>query len=126
MGSSNSGPRCSSPLHDTKIACFGLLCAVPLLYAVLLLARRRALRAGFVTKLGAAIEFLFDDYNISTSTWALLWEPLEMCRKLALSTSLAGSQTAISLHSHPHPIDRRSHPCGGIYSGVGLADRRDV
>jgi hypothetical protein len=57
---------------------------VPLLYGVLLWASRDALRSGKPTTLSRATAFLSGDY-VSSSFW---WEPLEMCRKLALSSPL--------------------------------------
>jgi len=54
---------------------------VPLLYALLLWASRDALRTGNATSLSRATDFLSADYK-SSHFW---WEPLEMCRKLALT-----------------------------------------
>jgi hypothetical protein len=65
-------------------------CAVPLLYAVLLWASRDALRTRIPTQLSRATEFLSGDYDAATF-W---WEPIEMCRKLTLSTS-TGTRTAV-------------------------------
>jgi len=48
---------------------------------MLLWASRRAILARNPTPLSRAIEFLTEDYTV-TSFW---WEPLEMCRKLALT-----------------------------------------
>eukprot|EP00966_Prymnesium_polylepis_P003892 89040-Prymnesium_polylepis.4 len=53
----------------------------PLLYIALLWASSGALQAGSPTPLSRATAFLSDDYNPS-EFW---WEPLEMCRKLALT-----------------------------------------
>jgi hypothetical protein len=58
--------------------------AVPLLYAALLWLSRDALLAGTPTPLSRATSFLSADYGVN----AYWWEPLEMCRKLTLSTSL--------------------------------------
>ena len=59
----------------------GLSCAVPIWYTVLLVASRKALRTGVHTSLSRATAFLADDYK----PMAFWWEPLEMCRKLALT-----------------------------------------
>jgi hypothetical protein len=59
------------------------------LYIMLLWASRRAILARNPTPLSRAIEFLTEDYTV-TSFW---WEPFEMCRKLALSIA-AGIRTA--------------------------------
>jgi hypothetical protein len=53
----------------------------PLLYTVLLWASRDALRSRTPTPLSRATAFLWSDYKLRAS-W---WEPLEMCRKLALT-----------------------------------------
>ena len=55
---------------------------IPLLYAVLLWASRDAILSGSSSRLSRATSFLWADYTDS----AFWWEPLEMCRKLALST----------------------------------------
>ena len=52
-----------------------------MLYALLLWATRDALRTGAQTPLQRATAFLYADYEKR----AFFWEPLEMCRKLALS-----------------------------------------
>ncbi|KAL1525655.1 hypothetical protein AB1Y20_020505 [Prymnesium parvum] len=54
---------------------------VPLLYAVLLWHSRRAIKSGVPTTLSRATRFLSADYK----PFAFWWEPLEMCRKLALT-----------------------------------------
>ena len=54
---------------------------VPMLYAVLLWASRKALSTGHPTSLSRATAFLSGDYEVATF-W---WEPLEMCRKLTLT-----------------------------------------
>ncbi|KAL1496398.1 hypothetical protein AB1Y20_016353 [Prymnesium parvum] len=54
---------------------------VPLLYAVLLWHSRRAINSGVPTTLSRATRFLSADYK----PFAFWWEPLEMCRKLALT-----------------------------------------
>ena len=66
---------------------------VPLLYALLLWASRDALLTGTKTPLSRATSFLSGDYR-SSVFW---WEPLEMCRKLTLSTH-ADSRTGGLLH----------------------------
>ena len=53
---------------------------IPVLYATLLLASRKALVKGIPTPLSQATAFLSGDY----SEFAFWWEPLEMCRKLVL------------------------------------------
>ena len=60
---------------------------IPLLYALLLWARRHALRADFTTTLSRATDFLWQDYHFH----AFMWEPLEMCRKLALGICACGN-----------------------------------
>ena len=52
-----------------------------MLYAALLWASRDDLRVGRATSLSLATTFLWDDYKRR----AYLWEPLEMCRKLAVT-----------------------------------------
>ena len=54
---------------------------VPLLYARVLLASRQALLSGVPTAMSRATAFLSGDYK-AAMFW---WEPLEMCRKLALT-----------------------------------------
>jgi hypothetical protein len=54
---------------------------VPIMYAVLLWASRKALLAGVQTKLSQATAFLSGDYE----PFAFWWEPVEMCRKLTLT-----------------------------------------
>ena len=54
---------------------------VPLGYTVLLTAARDAIRSTRTTRLSRATSFLSADYE----TFAFWWEPLEMCRKLALT-----------------------------------------
>ena len=52
---------------------------VPVLYSAVLWMSRDALRKGIETPLSRATAFLSEDYD------AWWWEPLEMCRKLALT-----------------------------------------
>jgi len=95
-GAGNSGVRrylqadlslsCDSSEYDTveltaRIMTVVWPVGVPLLYIMLLWASRRAILARNPTPLSRAIEFLTEDYTV-TSFW---WEPLEMCRKLALT-----------------------------------------
>ena len=54
---------------------------VPLLYSVLLWHSRKALFTGKPTTLSRATAFLWGDYQ----TFAFWWEPVNMCRKLALT-----------------------------------------
>lgn len=54
---------------------------IPLMYSVLLFANRRAASEGERTRLSIATAFLYADY----SRGAYWWEPVEMCRKLALT-----------------------------------------
>ena len=61
---------------------------IPMLYMALLWVSRNAICRGKTTQLSAATQYLWGDYDGATF-W---WEPLEMCRKLTLSTSLAGSR----------------------------------
>ncbi|KAL1519826.1 hypothetical protein AB1Y20_023332 [Prymnesium parvum] len=77
---------CDSEEYNAAFAT-GLLLAllfplgVPLLYAALLHANRRAIRAGVVTTGSHAIRFLHHDYE----PHAFFWEPLEMARKVVLT-----------------------------------------
>eukprot|EP00966_Prymnesium_polylepis_P099568 2306053-Prymnesium_polylepis.2 len=76
---------------------------IPVMYAVLLLATRSTLRKGIQSPLSRATSFLYGDY----AKHAFLWEPLEMCRKLALTGkravlkwvahNLAGSRPSVPL-----------------------------
>jgi hypothetical protein len=77
---------CSSDeYHNVKRAAFILAVVwpvgVPLLYSVLLWHSRKALFTGKPTTLSRATAFLWGDYQ----TFAFFWEPLNMCRKLALT-----------------------------------------
>eukprot|EP00966_Prymnesium_polylepis_P111626 2582190-Prymnesium_polylepis.1 len=54
---------------------------IPLLYAVLLWASRDAIREHTPSSLSRATAFLWGDYSV----FAFWWEPIEMCRKLALT-----------------------------------------
>ena len=54
---------------------------IPLGYFCILLASRRELFDGVSSSLSRATTFLSADYE----TFAFWWEPLEMCRKLALT-----------------------------------------
>ena len=65
------------------------------LYGALLFMSREAIRSGRATALSHATTFLWADYKKHTF-W---WEPLEMCRKLTLSTLLLLELP--SLLSHP-------------------------
>jgi hypothetical protein len=56
---------------------------VPLLYAMLLWLSRKAILSGAPTTLSRATAFLYGDYD----EFLFWWEPLEMCRKLILSTA---------------------------------------
>jgi hypothetical protein len=78
---------CSSGEYTvtTSVAIVALCCwplGVPLLYALLLWASSDALRTGTPTALSRATAFLSADYETPR---AFMWEPLEMCRKLALT-----------------------------------------
>ena len=53
----------------------------PLMYLLLLWMNRHAIRTGKPTPMRRAISFLSDDYTKN----AFWWEPLEMCRKLAVT-----------------------------------------
>jgi hypothetical protein len=75
---------------SASLCCFNLshcvvwdhnMAGVPLVYALLLWMSRKAIRSGVQTQLSRATEFLWADYDSSS----FLWEPLEMCRKLALT-----------------------------------------
>ena len=61
------------------MACWPI--GVPILYMVLLVASRRAIRSGVPTPLSRAVAFMTNDYERS----AFFWEPIEMCRKLTLT-----------------------------------------
>ena len=61
---------------------------VPLLYLLLIWASSNALRTGIPTRLSRATAFLTADYQ----NYAFWWEPLQMCRKLALSIPPLGSE----------------------------------
>jgi hypothetical protein len=66
---------------------------VPLLYSALLLASRGALRNGKPSALSRATAFLAGD----THPWAFWWEPLEMCRKLALTGVRGSSDSTVEV-----------------------------
>ena len=77
---------CDSEDYDETSAVAGLFIAlwpvgIPLLYAVLLWLSRGAIRNRIPTPLSRATAFLSGDYAVA----AFWWEPLEMCRKLALT-----------------------------------------
>ena len=57
---------------------------IPVAYALLLWASRKALLTGTETSLSRAIAFLTDDYD-ALGRGTFWWEPLEMCRKLTLT-----------------------------------------
>jgi len=78
--------NCQSDEYDAtrSTAAFLLLIwpvGIPLLYAALLYASRKALLKGMRTTLSDATHFLSGDYE-ATKFW---WEPVEMCRKLLLT-----------------------------------------
>ena len=54
---------------------------VPVMYARLLLASRKALLSGVPSAMSRATAFLSGDYKAAV----FFWEPVEMCRKLALT-----------------------------------------
>jgi hypothetical protein len=97
---------CDSALYrstrNTALACIVLWpVGVPLMYTMLLWASRKAHRTGAQTSLGRATAFLADDYHQS----AFWWEPIEMCRKLALTVTPPGIPTAGCLRSQPIDSD---------------------
>eukprot|EP00966_Prymnesium_polylepis_P117049 2704711-Prymnesium_polylepis.1 len=53
----------------------------PVVYALLLCKARVAIRTGVRSPLSQPTAFLWGDYT----TTCYLWEPLEMCRKLAVT-----------------------------------------
>jgi hypothetical protein len=78
---------CSTEEHNTIRAIASLMVVlwpvgVPVLYGLLLLAGHRSMRSGMRTPLARATAFLSGGYDES-GFW---WEPLDMCRKLTLST----------------------------------------
>ena len=79
----------SSTYYETRHVALVMLAVwavgCPVLYTLLLLRCRDALRTSRPTALSRATGFLADDYK----QFGFLWEPLEMCRKLTLSTYAA-------------------------------------
>ena len=75
----------STEYEETRTVAFAFMAVwpigIPLLYAVLLWASRDAIRSGVPTSLSRATSFLSDDFK----PLVFWWEPLEMCRKLALT-----------------------------------------
>mmetsp|Transcript_34887 Transcript_34887/g.96345 ORF Transcript_34887/g.96345 Transcript_34887/m.96345 type:complete len:1229 (-) Transcript_34887:3353-7039(-) len=68
--------------RDTAVALLILWpVAIPVLYALLLLASRRAILNSRPTELSRASAFLWGDFT----RLAFWWEPIEMCRKLVLT-----------------------------------------
>ena len=67
---------------------------IPIAYLLLLWASRDALRSKKPSSLSRATAFLSGDY-VASAFW---WEPLEMCRKLTLSISMA-TRTREPLHA---------------------------
>jgi hypothetical protein len=65
---------------------------IPVLYSVLILGTRDALRKGHSTKLSRATNFLVGDY----AKHAFWWEPIEMCRKLTLTGESARSKRTLA------------------------------
>ena len=72
---------------------------VPLLYAVLLWTSRTALINRRPTRMSSAIGFLSDDYSAD----AFWWEPVEMCRKLALTGAMLSNPGAFGPLPLPEP-----------------------
>jgi hypothetical protein len=90
--------RCDSPKYEsTRTTAIVMIIVwpvgIPLLYMVLLWSTRRAIRTHVPNPLSRATSFLWADYT----TAAFWWEPLEMCRKLALTVPPPGVESR-SLH----------------------------
>jgi hypothetical protein len=75
----------SDEYQTTRLIAFFLIVVwplgVPVMYAVLLWKARDAIVSGSSTPLSQAASFLWADYE----SFAFFWEPMEMCRKLALT-----------------------------------------
>ena len=91
-------------------------CRCPLLYTVLLWLSRKALLSGRSTPLRQTVAFLADDYR----PFAFYWEPLEMCRKIALSIRLGSRTRDLRIVHKSADLTSVSHSA----SGVGSLDRR--
>eukprot|EP00966_Prymnesium_polylepis_P069104 1605583-Prymnesium_polylepis.1 len=108
------------------MACWPI--GVPILYMVLLVASRNALRSGVPTPLSRAVAFMASDYDPS----AFFWEPIEMCRKLTLTGESVRVLNACSLrvarHAHSpcvHALHRAHHE-QPTCARLGPAHRRGI
>ena len=70
----------------------------PLFYIALLWASRAALRKGTDTALSNATNFLWGDYRADVGL-IFVWEPLEMCRKLALTGAIGSPEPTDQLNA---------------------------